>query len=165
MKQFVIIMLLSICGLTVADAQTFTERIQRSHARWGTITIHHDAKIDELVNGRSVVLHSATPVDVHSVDTVSRKFAGKVYKTNGYRVQVLAGGNSRVDKTKATKAGSEMKGKFPDESVYVHFYSPRWICRMGNYRTYEEAHQMLRKVQQMGYRQASIVKTKITLKY
>ena len=49
--------------------------------------------------------------------------------------------------------------------VYVHFYSPRWICRVGNYRTYEEAHQMLQNLRKLGYNQASIVKGKITVQY
>ena len=53
--------------------------------------------------------------------------------------------------------------KYPDQPVYVHFYSPRWICRIGNYRTYEEANQMLRLVKEMGYSAATIVKGQITV--
>ena len=87
------------------------------------------------------------------------------YKVTGYRVQVFAGGNSRYDRLKAEKTGSEIKSLFPDVPVYVHFYSPRWICRMGNYRTYEEAHEILKRVKDMGYQSAIIVKGKITVQY
>ena len=45
----------------------------------------------------------------------------------------------------------------------MHFYSPRWICRLGNYRTYEEAHEKMLEVRKMGYDAATIVKGKITL--
>ena len=98
-----------------------------------------------------------------SIDT--RKKVMKGYKVNGYRVQVFAGGNSRNDRIKAEKAGSEIKALFPGVPVYVHFYTPRWICRMGNYRTYEEAHEVLTRVKNLGYDSAIIVKGKITVSY
>ena len=94
-------------------------------------------------------------------DTVDmHKKVMKGYKVNGYRVQVFAGGNSRNDRLKAERTGENIKSAFPDEPIYVHFYSPRWICRMGNYRTYEEAHEVL-----LGYDSAIIVKGKITVQY
>ena len=86
-------------------------------------------------------------------------------KVNGFRVQVYAGGNGRTDRMKAQRTGDEIKSLFPSEPVYVHFYSPRWICRMGNYRTYEEAHDILTRVKQLGYTSAVIVKGKITVYY
>ena len=86
-------------------------------------------------------------------------------KVNGFRVQVYAGGNGRTDRMKAQRTGDEIKSLFPNEPVYVHFYSPRWICRMGNYRTYEEAHDVLTRVKQLGYTSAVIVKGKITVNY
>ena len=86
-------------------------------------------------------------------------------KVNGFRVQVYAGGNGRTDRMKAQRTGDEIKSLFPNEPVYVHFYSPRWICRMGNYRTYEEAHDVLTRVKQLGYTSAVIVKGKITVYY
>ena len=99
-------------------------------------------------------------------DTVDmHKKVMKGYKVNGYRVQVFAGGNSRNDRLKAERTGENIKSAFPDEPIYVHFYSPRWICRMGNYRTYEEAHEVLRRVKQLGYDSAIIVKGKITVQY
>ena len=87
------------------------------------------------------------------------------YKVNGYRVQVFAGGNSRENKVKAQNIGNQLKAVFPDIPVYVHFYSPRWICRMGNFRTYQEAHSVLSQVQKLGYKQACIVSGKITVAY
>lgn len=108
--------------------------------------------------------HTETPVA--AVDTVTMaKKSSHTYKTTGFRVQVFAGGNSRKDRQQAERVGNELRTLFPQESVYVHFYSPRWICRMGNYRTYEEAHQQLQEVKRLGYNAATIVKGKITLPY
>lgn len=87
------------------------------------------------------------------------------YKVTGYRVQAYAGGNSREDRLKAEQIGNAIKMKYPDQPVYVHFYSPRWICRVGNFRSQAEAQKMLTKVRAMGYKQACLVKGKITVQY
>lgn len=84
-------------------------------------------------------------------------------KVTGYRVQAYAGGNKRADKQKAQSIGDAIKMRYPDQPVYVHFYSPRWICRVGNYRTYGEASKMLKAIKAMGYKSATIVKGKITV--
>lgn len=81
----------------------------------------------------------------------------------GYRVQAFAGGNTRADKQKAQQAGNAIKMRFPDQPIYVHFYSPRWICRVGNYKSIGEARRMLSAVKAMGYKAAVIVKGKISV--
>lgn len=102
--------------------------------------------------------------DMPVIDT-SKKVMRGAYKVNGYRVQAFAGGNTRRDRLQAERIGNEIKTLFPMQPVYVHFYSPRWICRVGNFRTYEEAHQMLTELRKLGYNQALIVKGKITVQY
>lgn len=96
---------------------------------------------------------------------LSKKVMRGGVKVNGYRVQAFAGGNSRNDRIQAERIGNNIKSHFANVPVYVHFYSPRWICRVGNYRTFEEAHQMLVQLRNLGYNQASIVKGKITVQY
>ena len=92
-----------------------------------------------------------------------RKVMRGGYKVDGYRVQAFAGGNQRKDRQQAEQIGATIKASYPSEPIYVHFYSPRWICRVGNYRTYEEAHVMLMNIRKMGIVGASIVKGKITV--
>lgn len=96
---------------------------------------------------------------------LSKKIMRQSYRVTGYRVQLFAGGNSRNDRQKAESIGTSIKMKFPDEPVYVHFYSPRWTCRMGNYRSYSEAKKILNEVKSLGYKQTTIVKGKITVQY
>lgn len=211
MKQFVAALIIIACQAATAGAQTFTERLQKKVPNRGTVTIHQDAAIDELVNGTRVKLTGvqpsgtaakpqagsaanetaakpageAKPAGRTPSGAADRETAGKAesateetavvdtrkkvmvggYKVNGYRVQAFAGGNTRRDRQQAERIGNEIKAKFPDQPIYVHFYSPRWICRVGNYRTYEEAHQMLLELQKLGYKQALIVKGKITIQY
>ena len=115
---------------------------------------HRAAEADAAESGAD------TPV----IDT-SKKVMRGAYKVNGYRVQAFAGGNTRRDRLQAERIGNEIKTLFPMQPVYVHFYSPRWICRVGNFRTYEEAHQILTELRKLGYNQALIVKGKITVQY
>ena len=103
-------------------------------------------------------------MEIPTID-MRKKVMRKGYKINGYRVQVYAGGNSRADRQRAETARDKIKQTFPNEPVYVHFYSPRWICRVGNYRSYEEAAHILKQVKSLGYNQASIVRGKITVQY
>ena len=101
-------------------------------------------------------------MEIPTVD-MRKKVMRNSYKVTGYRVQAFAGGNTSNDKQKAQQIGNAIKMKYPDQPIYVHFYSPRWICRVGNYRSYEEARKMLNSVKAMGYSSATIVKGQITV--
>lgn len=128
---------------------------------------HHDAKEHHEAQPPKEKHEQAQPetkTEEPYVDT-SKKVMRRSYKVNGYRVQVFAGGNSRADKQKAQQAGNAVKRAMPDQPVYVHFYSPRWICRVGNFRSYQEANRVLSQVKKLGYRQACIVSGKINVAY
>ena len=107
---------------------------------------------------------STFELDIPTID-MRKKVMRKSYKINGYRVQVFAGGNSRADRLRAESIRDNIKQVLPNEPIYVHFYSPRWICRVGNYRSYEEAARILKQVKGLGYKQACIVRGKITVQY
>ena len=119
---------------------------------------------DKKQEPKVVVVEHHDTTTIESPEEIQKKIM-KGVKVAGYRVQVFAGGNTRNDRLKAERIGSEIKTLFPGVPVYVHFYSPRWICRMGNYRTYEEAHAVLERVKNNGYQSAIIVKGKITVQY
>lgn len=85
-------------------------------------------------------------------------------KVVGYRVQVFGGGSTRADRQKAEQMGKELKEKMPSQPVYVHFISPRWTCRIGNFRKADHANTLLKTVKKLGYKQACIVKTTVVVK-
>ena len=181
MRRTVTIITLCVDCLMAVNAQTFTQKLQKSKAGEGTVTVTHSPTIDSLVNG---VIAAKTEQKSPTVNRHSTTFTGlrdttvydqngadsgkkvmKGYKVWGYRIQVFAGGNQRKDRQKAERIGGELKTLFPGQPVYVHFYSPRWICRVGNYRTYEEAVQMLSSIKKVGYNAATIIKEKITVSH
>ena len=191
MKRIAVIAILTaqcICG---AQAQTFLDRLKKPTKDKAVVTVTQEAAIDKLVNGDNAANTTVTTKKTPSATTkkepvekptstntttspasstpeepdMSKKVMKNSYKVTGYRVQAFAGGNTRSDRQKAENVGNAIKRRFPEQPIYVHFYSPRWICRVGNFRTYEEAHAMLLEIREMGYKQASIVKGKISVQY
>lgn len=124
-------------------AQEKKETHHESHKQDTTVNTNEDFDIPVIDMRKKVMRHS--------------------YRVTGYRVQAFAGGNSRKDRIAAQKAGNAIKMKYPDQPVYVHFYSPRWICRVGNFRDLDEATKMLHQIRAMGYRSACLVKGMITV--
>lgn len=149
--------------VVTAPTRTKTTTTQQKPTETQQKTTEKPAEKKELEpKAVAVEHHDTTTID--APEEIQKKIM-KGVKVAGYRVQVFAGGNTRNDRVKAERIGSEIKSLFPGVPVYVHFYSPRWICRMGNYRTYEEAHAVLERVKNNGYQSAIIVKGKITVQY
>lgn len=156
---------------TGQDHSGSTAKEGAGHARQSSATQQHheDGKHDSASSeshtheGTSSTTPSTTTEET-VIDT-RKKVMRNSYKTQGYRIQVFSGGNSRADRQKAESAGMVMKSNFPTEPIYVHFYSPSWKCRMGNYKTLEEAQRMLAMVKKLGYKQACIVKGTISVQY
>lgn len=108
---------------------------------------------------RNYIEDTSGPVDT------SKKVMRGGRKIVGYRVQAFAGGNTRQDRIKAEQVGSELKKRLPSQAVYVHFNTPRWTTRIGNFRKAEHANSLLKTIKKFGYKQACIVKTTITAKH
>ena len=159
--------------MVVPQTQTKSQSVTQKQTDQKTNTATTTSKPDTGTTQRPTVTAlrqqpqqpDTTTVTTSDEAMIRKKVMKGGYKINGFRVQVFAGGNSRDSRIKAERVGREINSLFPGEPVYVHFYSPRWICRMGNYRTYEEASEMLRSVKKLGYNSAIIVKGKITVPY
>ena len=191
MRRLISIVTLCVGILVSANAQMFTERIQKTTSGQARVTIHQSDSISKLVNSemlgsrgnkqptattpssatsRPVTTSTTSPTNTTSPASPvtpqgeeGEAAPVRFMKAKGYRVQAFAGGNSRVDRQRAEATRNNIKAHFPNVAVYVHFFSPRWICRVGNYRTYEEAHDMLVSLQSLGFNQCTIVKGKITV--
>ena len=112
---------------------------------------------------RTTTSSSSSSSSSSYTEPAGRKVMRGAKRTQGYRVQVYSGGSTRDDRVKAEQIGNRMKSAFPNQPIYTHFYSPRWVCRMGNFKTYEEAMSICKKVRAMGYKQASVVKGSISV--
>ena len=178
MKQFAAALMTTFACTNIVCAQSFIGDLKAKKNGQGTVTVTQSSEIDELVDKAHLVKTTpAAPPQPHRDNSAAtHQTTGHAEHTAprpsteaeqpmvmGYRVQVFSGGNSGADKQKAERTGSAIKQLYPDLPVYVHFYSPRWICRVGNFRTYDEAAHVLKNIKSMGYPQACIVKGKISV--
>ena len=137
-------------SLSAAAQKNIVEDLQTSRVGQGTGTIHQDAKISALLGATYV------------------KSAGenepKMLKARGYRVQVYAGNNSRRARQEANDVAEQIKIEFPELPVYAFFQPPRWLCRVGDYRSIEEADASMRRLKATGkFKEVSIVREQINI--
>lgn len=124
--------------------------LERDVPGQGKVVIHQDDRI-----GATVGTENAVP-------TVQDE--KKVIKAAGYRIQVYAGNNTRQAKNEAYGVGSRIKEYFPDLSVYTSFMPPRWLCRVGDFRSIEEADAVMRQLRGTGvFKEVSIVKEQVNI--
>lgn len=124
------------------------EELQKNKNGQGVVTIHQDASISALL-GSVYVKDENEP---------------KVLKARGYRVQVYAGNNSRVARQEANEVAENIKKEFPELPVYAFFLPPRWLCRVGDYRSIEEADAAMRRLKATGkFKEVSIVREQINI--
>ena len=173
MMKYTVAILLWLCTVSLSAQQTFTEKLQQAVETTGRIILHQDVSITDLVNGKKKQQNAAPSgrrqddltasfADSVAVDSLS---LGPKIKINGYRIQVYFGDNSRKGKTEARAAGLRFRNSFAELPVYVSFVSPHWLCRAGDFRTMEEASDVLRQIREMGiFPEAVIVKSKINVR-
>lgn len=98
-------------------------------------------------------------VTVHQSDAIRALVGAHMYGTNveqegetaylkiqGYRAQVFSGNNQRKSKDEAFRKEKEIKELFPDVPTYVTYNAPFWKLRVGDFRSHEEAYQMMRRL-------------------
>ncbi len=165
---------LLIAPQNLCAQQTFTEHLTRSVAGEGTVVLHQDAEIEALVNAPNPeTQHSSAASQKLVSDSISSASEALHHITSGhrsqiigYRIQVYAGGNNRRSKAEAHHMANLVRSSFGNVSVYTSFISPRWVCRVGDYKTREEASEQLRKMRATNmFGEASIVKSKIIVYY
>lgn len=115
-------------ALSVGAQDNIVDRLLQSIPGEGVVTIHQDASLKALLG--------------MVYDPVRSN--GKKIQTVGYRIQIYAGSNTRNAKEEALKAAAFVKENYPEIAVYTEFVSPRWVCRVGDYKTIEEADQAMR---------------------
>ena len=184
MKQIILGCIgLFFTGSVVAQDK-FLNYLERRVDGQGTVKVYQDPTIAALVNGtapaKSTSSAPANPVSgvsstkktdngenqKNEEDSIDKNTNRPQIKAQGYRIQVYAGGNSRNAKQEAQRMASMVRSSFFDLTVYTHFHSPRWICRAGDFKTYEEANEILRQMRATGkFSEAVIVKSVIQIAY
>lgn len=151
-KRFTLIGLFALLALTqpLQAQENIFERLESDGVGKGRVTIHQDSRLKSLVGRTRAFSESQT--------------GNREQKVTGFRVQVYAGNNSQRARTEALRTADKIKALFPELEVYSQFVSPRWLCRVGNYRSIEEADAVMRQLKMTGeFKEISIVRSLITL--
>ena len=99
-------------------------------------------------------------------DTNKHVGSAKTTTMTAYRIQIFSGSNSHQDKQKAYDLAAKCKEKFPELSVYTKFVSPRWVCRVGDFKNLADAQNYASKIRAAHFtREVRIVKTTIRVKH
>ena len=143
--------LIFLLSVTAASAQrNIVESLQTDRPGQGKVTVHQDAGIPALLGSRYV---KATATE-----------AQRTLKSRGFRVQVYAGNNSRQARNEANRVAEKVKEEFPEMPVYTYFQPPRWLCRVGDFKSIEEAHVAMRKLKSTGnFKEVAIVREQINI--
>ncbi len=150
MKKFGLI-LFTVFVSGALSAQNIVKSLESNVPGQGKVTIHQDAAIEALLGAE------------HTSEVTTGQ---RTLKSSGYRVQVYAGSNSRIARNEASQVGDRVKGYFPEVSVYTFFASPRWLTRIGDFRSIEEADAMMRKLKATGvFKEVAIVKDNININF
>ena len=150
MRYFLFLVCFGLSLSVSAQQKSIVDELQKTAVGQGTVTIHQDA-------GIAALLGSAYVKSDNDEEP-------KVLKARGYRVQVYAGNNSRLAREEAGNVAEEVKKEFPEMPVYTFFQPPRWLCRVGDYRSIEEADASMRRLKATGkFKEVSIVREQINI--
>ena len=171
MKRYTLVFILLLLPFATY-AQHFTDSLRTPNRNGGIVVLKQSAKIDSLVNGlkpKTPVKSPITPIFQHRVDSVQLDSLGnpivKGYlNKEGYRIQIFTGANSREDKEKALKLQRRSEDLFPDMKSYCSFISPRWVVRIGDFSTREEAMLRITEVRESGLsKEVRLVRCKVQI--
>lgn len=156
-----------LCCTVAGSAQSVVERLQ-TPVNGAVVAIHQSDDIAKLVQGTTTKKPSIAPTNNPNalVDANGQyvTVAKKAEKKKGFRIQVYAGNNSKSAKDAATAAAAKVRANFPELGTYVTFLSPRWLCRVGDFETSEEAAQKMRELRRVaGFKEVAIVKDQINV--
>ena len=150
MKKLGLLLIVCFAFAAVSVAQNnIVKSLERNVPGQGKVSIHQDARIGALIGSEYIPTGSDDQ---------------KVIKSSGYRVQVYAGNNSRQARSEANRVATKVKEEFPELPVYTYFQPPRWLCRVGDFKSIEEAHVTMRKLKATGvFKEVSIVREQINI--
>ena len=146
MKKIVLLTTTLLFAAALQAQNNIVDELERDVPGLGKVRIHQDPSIAMLLGMKNV------------------KGEQRMIRMSGYRVQAYAGNNTRKAKAEAYGIADKLKEQFPDLPIYTSFIPPRWLCRIGDFRTIEEADAAMRMLRATGeFKEVSIVKDHINI--
>lgn len=129
MKRILLIMMLAMAFMAKAEETDSLGLVGRLQANPNVTVIQPQKLADKLIPQR---VAPATDDDGEAA-----------VPTGGYRIQAYSGNNPRTSKGDAQSRAEAISTEFPQWATYVTFAAPYWRLKVGDFRSYEEAHAAL----------------------
>lgn len=172
------VVIVMMATFSIHAQKDFTAQLQDTVKGQGIVVLNHDVRLDSIINGyvylpeysetrkaeRTADNHKTTQSKVNDGIPSSHRTTGATIreKVRGYRIQVYFGGNQRTDQSKAQQIGTKIQSRFPELKAYTTFESPHWRCRVGDFKTQEEARPYVRSLRSTGFcPDATVVRSEI----
>ena len=126
------VLLLALVSLPLMAQDNIVDRLEQTVPGQGVITIHQDERLDALLG--------------MVYDPAMSK--GKKIQTVGYRIQVFSDNNQRTAKAQAQARERNISVQFPELRVYRLYKSPSWRVRVGDFKTRNEAEQVMQEIKE-----------------
>jgi len=158
---FISFFLILSASIQLQAQENIIKSLERDNGK-GKVSVYQDIRLTELLtNSEALDKTEESLADLGEGSTVPNEDVEKI-KILGYRIQVYAGDNSRKAREEAYQMAAKIKNIFPGAAVYTHFQPPRWLCRVGNFRTLAQAQSAYKKLwEEPGFKEMSIVKSPI----
>lgn len=150
MKQLIFVLSFFLFALNSEAQGRFMDHITKKDGK-ATVNILQPQRLTDFIN--------CDIFDNEEKQTVEVLQVVQKTKVRGFRIQVYWGGNQQSEKNKAMAAGNKVTTAFPELEAYTSFESPHWRCRVGDFKTHQEATEFLAKI-----KKAKIVNDPIVVK-
>ena len=160
MKRFLTVSVLFLVSAIAVMAQgKFKDRLEADVEGQGKIRIYQDDRLTAIINADYVPKFDVAKKKNKDNDMqIVGKNAAKIRK-RGYRIQVYKGSSSRADEAAARSAGRRIQLLF-DLEPYIIYNNPDWVCRVGDFKTREDAVEYLKDIRKSS-KSAMIVPSEI----
>ncbi len=113
---------------------TIFDKLAKQEPGKGIVTVHQSEAIRSMIGAHKY----GANIEQDGEETF--------LKIQGYRAQVFSGNNQRKSKDEAFRKENEIKELFPEVPTYVTYTAPFWKLRVGDFRSHEEAYQLMRQL-------------------
>lgn len=133
---FIALLLVSYVVVNAQQRKGIIDELQSVKQGQGRVMVFEDNAI------KGVLGRSMTPSR-----TVYSGSAGEQYvKMRGFKIQAFSGNNQRTSKNEASSKQQLINQAYPEHETVVTFDSPFWRLRVGNFRSRDEANEVLNQM-------------------
>ena len=135
---FIVLLLVTSVMANAQQRKNIIDDLQSVKHGQGRVMVFEDNSIKGVL-GRSMAPNGTV---------YSGSDGGHFLKMRGFKVQAFSGNNQRTSKNEATSKQQLINQAYPEHETVVTFDSPFWRLRVGNFKSREEANEVLKQMKE-----------------